>query len=267
VRGFLRKIYNLDYLKIATKTRDSIFPAENLGSFSKFRNLSSAREKKKKMLLVTFDIETTGSNQFTNPCFAVGYCVGKIETDKPASIVKTGKWTLDLGKPSDKSWKEFWTEQGWEARRYDNFWSENTGVLDHLMQSGEHLPNERALAQAISQLLGELERDYVDFAVGFDTAAFDSVWIATILQRHDLATITQNRDGTESRPVYELDSRTRLLSDCNKKPTIEKIKGLDHDPGADAYNIFADFANSHDHLSKFLKGSATSLFLPFLDLV
>jgi len=214
------------------------------------------------MIIAVFDIETTGSNQFSNKCFAVGYCIGRINTEKPARVLKKGKWTVDLGKPSDTSWEKFWIKQGWDMRRYNQFWSEHLDILERLAQNNDRLPDEAALARAINYLLGELERDHKDFVVGFDTVAFDSVWIATMLQKRGFAGITQNRDGDGYRSVYEVDSYrfgvfgvelenwkqlNRAVADCITHPSIEPIENLAHDPEVDAYNIFADFANTHDY--------------------
>lgn len=215
------------------------------------------------MIVVTFEFETVGSNMFSNTCFAIGYCVGRVDNKAPASVISTGRWIVDLKKPSDVTWEKYWKEKGWEQYCYKDFWSKNLQTLDYLQQCLDLLDDEYVLFNKLNTFLEELERDYGDFSIVLDIVAFDSVWISTKLQEVGCPALTKNRDGTGYRPVFELDSYrfgvfgvelgewdtlASVMSDLMSIYTIERTENLRHDPQVDAYNIFADFANAHDYV-------------------
>lgn len=157
------------------------------------------------MILIVFDIETTGSNMHSNTCFAIGYCIGELNFGQPPRVIKQGKWVLDLGKPQNTTWEGFWKQRGWEQRCYTEFWSKNLPVLDLMTQETTNFANEHAMIKALNDFLHE-QQTRGEFSVGFDTVAFDSAWINFLLQKYGHAEITKNRDGTGYRSVFELDS-------------------------------------------------------------
>lgn len=209
------------------------------------------------MIIVTFDVETTGANVFTNVCFAVGFCVGYLSSDGSSSIVERGKWCVSLGKRDRESWQERWISQNWEPRCYDEFWSKHTDVLDSLAAQPDLLPNESALAAKLNEFLACLEINHPNFTTAFDTVNFDSVWLNIILQRHEYADLAKNRDGTGYRTGHEIDSIRfgglgvdlgnwdSLYQALDKVPDArEKLSG-EHDPEVDATNMFIDLESIH----------------------
>jgi len=210
-------------------------------------------------IIITFDIETTGQYIQKDLCFAIGYCVGEIgggSDGKKARYMETGKWLVDLGKPADQSWQQFWASKSWEKRCFDEFWSKHTDLLDRFNNDPERLPNLETMIVKLNNALRRWEHAFPGgFLVAFDTLNFDSVWLNQLLQQHHYADLARQRDGTGWRGALEVDSyRFGRLGvtpgDWNAfyatiaalPQSIERPAEADHDPAVDATNIFLDLA-------------------------
>ncbi len=136
----------------------------------------------KKLLVLAFDVETTGNALPVCPLgihgeqkrgdalISVGWAGGRLVDGKKLDIlVQPQRLDLDLKKPKDTTWEEHWKEQGWSEETYRRFWSHRLRTLDDMQQSTSSFA---AAAHLLNRELAELEETYqivpIIDAVGFD---------------------------------------------------------------------------------------------------
>ena len=177
--------------------------------------------------LIAFDIEATGQNMATNVLVAVGW------SDKNGN---GGSVSINLRKPSNKTWYQFWRMKGWEERCYKEFWIKNLDVLDSLqIQTRKHavVNNEKEMADYIQKNVSNMEwRKETNYV--FDTLGFDAAWLTALMTKHNYPSMVYMRDGNYT-SNYEIDSYIMGLcrSDVNSwqktsdfKKEICKSQGL-----------------------------------------
>ena len=201
-------------------------------------------------LFVAFDVESTGQGLETDTCFAIGYCIGRSETN----IVERGKWVVKLPEQVQaKDWRTRWETAGWEMRCYDEFWSKHENMIDDLMANA-NCTSEQEMFTELNKLLRRLEANPAGFTPVFDTLTFDSVWLCQRLQRYGFADLAHYRDHTGYRSSYELDSlrlgleASQIPERVRVSPHLE-VSGA-HDPEVDAYNIFVAFMALYEYATR-----------------
>lgn len=219
----------------------------------------SAAQPIKKTTYLAFDIETTGQNNGAGDClFGIGFAYGTVDE----GVKERGKFMLDLGKRPGMNWRTLWETSGYEMRCFDDFWSKNLTVLNAL-QAQDALKEpmftgpraERQMARRINDLLAEVEKSTEEFSIVFDTTAFDSVWVDSLLTRYGFPSLLYHRDGKyHFDSTFDSDSYIRGVSGAlphlgrKRKRELKKsvMDGFvkeegDHDPEVDAANILNEF--------------------------
>lgn len=200
---------------------------------------------------LALDIETTGRNHHKDKCFAFGYAHGT-----PTKLMGSGKYVLDLQK-GDRTWKEVWTDNMFESRCYDEFWSDHTDILDSLQQSSPM--SEKDMVAALNEVLYTMEKTYSTFTILFDTVCFDSVWLELLLTKYDYPGMLYFRNGKyHFNSSYDIDSYIKGLSGTlihYGRDDIRKRKNMflgdyvpmegAHDPENDAIDIYNKFMYMH----------------------
>lgn len=230
--------------------------------------MASTTLSSKKNVYVAFDIEKVGRRlNRKDPLFAIGIVVASAEDNK---ILKTYRCILNLKKPSDVSWEEYWKLNDWEMRCWLTCWIKLENVLDALQSKFAMVETENELANEFNRVLTEIEDEYFIMAFVFDTVTFDSVHLSSLLMEYDHLPINYRRDGSYL-CAFEVDSiKTGICQSMKWEyydqfekyvlshylPDIGDIKH-DHDPANDAATIMADFLGClnymrHDnkHLAK-----------------
>ncbi len=146
---------------------------------------------------LSIDIEATGQFFGKDKFIAVGFAWGTVEEHH------SWKVAVDLGKSAGKSWPVFWEQQGFEMRCWEQFWSNNTAVLDKL-QSGPTIAHAE-LASVLNNKLAEIEANYKKLILVTDTTAFDLVWVSAVLMMNGYLALNYSRLGVH-RWGYEIDS-------------------------------------------------------------
>lgn len=194
---------------------------------------------------ISFDIETTGQFMTKDTMFAVGFCDSNMNKKSIA---------LDLGKPNNMSWKDFWKQQGWEQRCYDEFWSKNLDTLNKL-QNPDHIKLVKTESELIKYIHEETLKfeqnsknkvEYITDAIGFDFS-----WLSFMFSKYNHPSMTYNRSGKYCRR-FEIDSYIMGLKGTTSddyrnvqifKRELEKKYGSHlnrlhpHDPADDAEYI------------------------------
>lgn len=206
----------------------------------------------KKNIYVAFDIEKCGRRlNRKDPLFAIGIVVASAEDNK---ILKTYRCILNLKKPSDVSWEEYWKLNDWELRCWLTCWIKLENVLDDLQSKFAMVETEHELANEFNRVLTEIEDEYFVMAFVFNTVTFDSVHLSSLLMEYDHLPLNYRRDGSHL-CAFEVDSiKTGICQSMKWEyydqfekyvlshylPDIGDIKH-DHDPANDAATIMADF--------------------------
>ena len=150
----------------------------------------------KKIVYVAFDIETTGQRLAAparcpsvgkDEMFAIGWA---------ASTGARGQIALNLRKPADTSWRDWWKARGWEMRCYDEFWCHHEDKLDKL-QDPKFLPvyeTNTEMMEALASVLLVIEEGADEVIPLVDTAFFDAAWITSKMMRAGFESMLYRRD-------------------------------------------------------------------------
>lgn len=205
------------------------------------------------MLFIAIDIETTGQHYLGKDCLiAIGAAMGKKCSDGRFEVFRSDRWVVDLEKPTGQTWAQVWSERGYEARCFDEFWSKNLEVLEYL-QACREKTNQDTVITRFNEFLGQVEKEG-PYSIISDTLFFDTVWLDYHLRSCGFAGLSRKRDGTGWISGYELDSlrfgRTQaalgdwsaLEEKCSALPWRFPSNSSPHDPEFDAIDIFQKFA-------------------------
>lgn len=206
---------------------------------------------------ISFDIERTGrslkSEFFGDETFAFGIADAPYNAYN-ASEISSAHVCLDLKKPSDVSWDDFWKEKKFEQRCFLEFWSksENIEVLDKLQNPKEVslVSDEADFVMKINTLLEEAESRYKESMVALDAPLFDPVFISHLLMKYGYMPLNFTRDG-RYRSSWEIDSYVAGLANTTPqnwrdseifkkehlKPFYVEERVHDHHPENDAKSI------------------------------
>lgn len=219
---------------------------------------------------VAFDIEKTGKyDNDKDPLFAVGFVVGTYSIEAHANhegfmsltplhkIVEKYSCALNLHKPANTSWLNWWEYKSYEMRCYTEFWSKHEDKLNELQDPTKIklLDTEEEFVGVIVRILTEIEEKYEVDSFVLDTVLFDSVHLSALLMKYGHQPVNYTRSGRQYIQGYEVDSWVHGIcgsSDYNKKrafknyvlkyymPEIGDVQ-KDHNPANDATNIMAVF--------------------------
>lgn len=218
--------------------------------------------EKKPVGFLTFDIEATGANVFTNKMLAIGWAYGSCSGD-----VVTGKICLDLNKPTNTLWEDLWKERGWETRCWTEFWSKYTDVLDGL-QVPDLISDSKGMAWVVNNVLQVVDDTFERYTIVSDTLAFDSVWITNLLHEHGYHGLMYRRDGSYNRGIGGIEVDSYLMGVYGVQ--LDDLEGRkddpwsrdplyihapspphDHDPENDAHHILCSLFNALNANSRF----------------
>lgn len=145
------------------------------------------KEREKPLTYLAFDAERTG-DKTNDYAFSIGLAYAKYHDDAQKIVVAKKRFTLSLGKPSDKSWEEWWNRKGFDKICWNEFWSKPAQIdvlnLLHTENKGDFLSDSRALvAKEMNDFLTEMDRinprvKLVTDTVGMDTEAVNAFLVA-----------------------------------------------------------------------------------------
>lgn len=201
------------------------------------------------------DFEATGALRNDIP-FAVGVAFAPINAENYDDIQRYHV-CLNLHKPEDMSWEEFWVKQGWERRCWNQFWVNNVDMLNMLQDPNRvHLvETEQEFAAHFNNFLTEFELSCKQSFIVTDTTMFDTCLAYKLLTEAGFRNLNYTREG-KYRWGYELDSFLTgiawLSPCCNWKDFVEfknkyvkplKIADVPHDhhPENDAASILIEY--------------------------
>lgn len=209
--------------------------------------------------VIAFDIEKVGKFSVdVDPVFAIGFATCAInETD--FNQIKTFSVARDLQKPEELSWHDFWVQQGYEIRCWNEIWSKHTNMLDRLQSSKtvNIVVGRKAFVEQINAILKACEEMYSSAILLTDTTSFDTVFVCSELVKFNFEPLNYNRNEKyRSAGCVELDSfisgifgitdgdEWHILESKVKehiKPLFKGIVKRDHHPENDAKYILLKF--------------------------
>ena len=151
---------------------------------------------------IALDIETTGQKLSSDQCFAIGWAYS--DTNKN---ITSGNCCLNLSKPEEETWGDFWLKKNYEMKCYNEFWSKNEEMLELLQDSKRvNLVNsEKEMILNLQKALEEVESKFDNVKLITDTTSFDTVWLTILLQKYGYPGCAYYRND-QYRSCYELDS-------------------------------------------------------------
>jgi len=201
---------------------------------------------------IAIDIERTGRT-LADITFAFGLAHAPRDA-KNITELKKMHVCLNLKKPSDMSWQEFWIVKGFEQRCWNEFWSKPdiTPILDFLQNPIEVILVDtlEEFARMINDILHEAEECYERSMPVIDCPLFDPVHVGEILTKYGYMPIQYTRSN-RYRSSWEIDSfiagigcfypedwePRRNLEEKKMKRFLLAEKNHNHHPENDAESI------------------------------
>lgn len=165
---------------------------------------------------------------------------------------------LNLFKPPDKTWKDYWVEKNWNPDTF-LFWSTCIDILDFLQDPTkvDLVDTQEEFVQAINDLLLEAEERYQKSIILSDTLLVDTPFVSNLLTVHGHRGLHHTRKGTvffltflgEYRYGLEVSSFLTGVLNCTPEDykSVKNFKKStefstmttihNHDPKEDAKNI------------------------------
>lgn len=217
----------------------------------------SAEQQKPAIGIIAIDIEKTGERKLSqDPMFAVGIATAPLEATS-ADQIKAWSVGLDLQKPKDVSWEEFWKQRGFEERCWNEFWSTRTAILDFVQDPHniELVSDRHEMADEINAILAQAEEMYEKTVIVTDTTTFDTVFVGSELVKYGHESIKYTR-SKRYRGGVEVDSyihgcaeitdptnweEERAFVDNVITPLMLEEPNHNHDPKNDARAILCRY--------------------------
>jgi hypothetical protein len=212
-----------------------------------------------KLGVIVFDIEKTGKWLVEDdPVFAIGIATASIEETK-IDGVKSFSAALDLRKPQDLSWAQFWDNQGYEEDCWNFFWSNHPNILDKLQDPNQiHLVStRRQLVSWVNAVLKTCEEMYQDTIIVTDTITFDTVFLGSELLKFGFQPLNHTREGKyRTGGGVEVDSfisgifgqlswsELKEKTDEHLTPIFGNVVEHDHHPENDAKSILLKYLSA-----------------------
>ena len=236
-----------------------------------------------KCAIIGIDIENTGHTD-DDIIFAIGISWGFVGCDKVLKM----QMIMFLREPGTvEEWRQFWLDNGFEMRCFEEFWSKNIDVLNGLMEKATifetdskysggydsgHLHKHHfveataVLAEHFNNALINIEDLYKSTSIVLDTLCFDSAWLNHLLIFHGHRSLSFTRMGKYRGWNYEIDSIIAGLARINpitgnwKRLAAFKAEQIltrlphlgdtcnSHNPGDDAENILVTFLRALDYV-------------------
>ncbi len=224
--------------------------------------------QRKRICYISIDIETTGADMRRDQLFAIAIAYAD-SSAKNKSQIRSWKAILNLGKPKDCSWEDFWKVQGFEQRCYDEFWSKNEDMLNSLQRQATIHTDMRDLIAAFNEKLKEIEEEFDETVIVIDCICFDPVWVSAQLMLNGFKALNYSRAG-KYRSSYDVDSMIesalhvdstydwKMISELKQKfidgllPELGQHANT-HDPEEDATNILVNFFRIREYNSQQLE--------------
>ena len=163
---------------------------------------------------IAIDIETTGHFK-DDLVFAYGQSdigdtgdhTGDTTYVKQACPVSSSV-VLNLHKPKESNWKEFWIKKNWSMTCFTDFWQHNLDILDYLQNPQNVLlvETEEEFVKKINKMMTEAENRYSKTTIISDTLLFDTVMVSGLLQKYNYAGLYYTRDCKYYRRGIEVNS-------------------------------------------------------------
>lgn len=212
---------------------------------------------KPKIGVIAIDIEKTGRrNEDDDPIFAIGIATAPIDATS-FDQVKAGSVALDLKKPKDMDWADYWKKSNFEERCWNEFWSKHVEILDSLQDKYNiHMvAGRKEFAEWIAFSLKLFEEMYEKTIIVTDTTLFDTVCVGSELKLFKLTPLNYDnlgnyRSGVEVDSfisgLFGIDDRSDWETrsgyfDAYIKPLLLKEVDHDHHPENDATSILLKY--------------------------
>ncbi len=223
--------------------------------------------------LVAFDVEATGSSTPLDCVFAIGIShiaidSTVVDSNNPDRVkilnerLRKSRLVLDLKKPVDMQWRDFWNSSGYDMTTFDEFWSKHLNVLDQLQSNEDRCKSEEGFAALLDSTLRDIESLYSSFTLLSDTLTFDIPALSSLLTKYGHLPLCKTRSGGYQGGM-EVDSYTSGVLHipivasheiCDPRlTTIRSYRSFDiphdHDPQNDAVTILDGFlaVNTYVH--------------------
>lgn len=171
-------------------------------------------------LVLAFDVETTGERlpvcplglHLTEPrgdaLISVGWAGGRLSLEKRLEIlVEPDRLDIDLRKPPETSWKDYWAEMGWSEETFRGFWSGRLRTLDEMQAKTVSLA---LAAHSLNRELAALEQQYT--VTPLVDSIYDVVWINVLLNAQDYRGLDFTRTGRPRRVIEAYSFRLGLAA-------------------------------------------------------
>lgn len=167
----------------------------------------------KQLLVLAFDVEATGDVLPVCPLgvhpeggrgdamISVGWAGGRLAAGPAASLpkleilVEPQRIDINLQKPKDVSWEDYWKTSGWSIDTFRRFWSHRLNTLDSMQQNTSSFALS---AHLLNRELAALEEKYEIIPI-VDAVGFDAPWIDVLLNSQGYRGLGQSRTGVSRR--------------------------------------------------------------------
>jgi hypothetical protein len=196
---------------------------------------------------IAIDIEFTGSGK-DDVIFAYGQADSSVSVRGECNAKSI---CLNLFKPPEKTWKEYWIEKNWNPDTF-LFWNKCIDILDFLQDPTKVnlVDTQEEFVQEINDLLLEAEDRYSNSIILSDTLLVDTPFVSNLLTIYGHRALHHTRKGKYR---YGLEVSSFLTGVLNCTPegldynSVKKFKKStefstmttvhNHDPKEDAKNI------------------------------
>lgn len=219
----------------------------------------AAINSKPKLGVITIDIEKTGKWFVDDdPVFAIGIATASIDETRIEGV-KSFSAALNLRKPQDLSWAQFWKDQEYEEDCWNFFWSNHSNILDKL-QDPNHIQlvsTRRQLVAWFNAILKMCEEMYEDTIILTDTTTFDTVVLGFELLKFGFQPLNHTREGKyRTGGGVEVDSfisgifglldwrAMKAKTDEHLTPIFGNVVEHDHHPENDAKSILVKYLSA-----------------------
>lgn len=214
---------------------------------------------KKELLVLAFDVETTGNvlpvcphgihgdQKRGDALISVGWAGGRLlDGTKLEILVQPQRLDIDLKKPKEATWEDYWGDQGWSEETYRRFWSHRLRTLEDMQQSASSFA---AAAHLLNRELAELEERYQIVPI-VDAVGFDASWVDILLNSQGYAGLGESRIGRSRRIIdaYSFRLGRALLDHTDSAPGHENGSETARSAFARQREVFAD-QYEHPHYS------------------
>ncbi len=214
---------------------------------------------------IAVDIEFTGKG-VNDKVFAIGFAWGNFEDGNGELIgeVRRELICLDLGKPEDVTWEDYWHQQNWELGCYYEFWRDNLDILNSLQTSPQselreyttvclsdcnitYTTSEKTFVEEINSILANIECTFDETIIVSDTLLVDTYKVSELLNKYGFKALWETRKGVYRKGIMVTNYLQGMFKGPEAKKKVSAFRKsskyklfdtvYDHNPANDAKTI------------------------------